>query len=226
MSAGQETVRIHMSHDAYVALMRNATFPCALAGCDAIIDQLAVWSDDEIGGAVRCADATAEAVERFADAMRSVADRTRGWNDRTLLRGVAHGIQHEVDVIRRGKIMSDDMGATAGTAGHVLRLKKGQSFAIGDTVIVANANAELVVYAPDSTNLVPGEDLGISDVATFRSLVAEQNTGPYRVDGVPGYIRQFADAVQAAEIEHRDERLACVRDKYDNEVYRSQGGPS
>lgn len=102
----------------------------------------------------------------------------------------------------------------------------GGSLLIGDAVIVFSEPARVTVYAPEVTPIRLGDEINERDPKRLQDIASAQLTGPYRVDGVPGYIRDFADAAQAAECAHRDERLACVRDKYDNIVYRSQGGPA
>lgn len=109
---------------------------------------------------------------------------------------------------------------------RVYSVAAGGSLLIGDAVIVCPEPTRVTVYAPDVTPIRLGDEINERDPARLQEIAAAQLTGPYRVDGVPGYIRDFADAAQAAELAHRDEQLACVRDKYDNVVYRSQGGPA
>lgn len=108
----------------------------------------------------------------------------------------------------------------------ILSVSPGGALLIGDAVVVCRSPVSVVIYAPESTKVMRGDAFRIRDPERLQEIAAAQLTGPYRVDGVPGYIRDFADAAQAAELNHRDGVVCCVRDKYDNEVYRSQGGPS
>ena len=109
---------------------------------------------------------------------------------------------------------------------HSFRVEPGGALCIGDAVIVCRGSTDVTIYAPESTKVMRGDAFRIRDPERLQEIAAAQLTGPYRVDGVPGYIRDFADAAQAAELNHHDGVVCCVRDKYDNEVYRSQGGPS
>ena len=113
-----------------------------------------------------------------------------------------------------------------GSTRLVLSVEAGGALLVGDAVLVFRAATSVVCYAPDATKILSGDAIRERDPERLQEIAAAQLTGPYRVDGVPGYIRDFADAAQAAELNHRDGVVCCVRDKYDNEVYRSQGGPS
>ena len=92
---------------------------------------------------------------------------------------------------------------------------------LGDAVVIVEGGA-VRINAPKSTTVLAGHEIGATDETALLEI-AGHVTGPYFVDGTPGYVRDLADAAQVAEINHRDGNPIVVRDKYGCEVYRSRG---